>query len=37
MASLPLALIGVMLGLLVGGSTLNMFSMIGFIMLMGWW
>ncbi|GHA31500.1 nodulation protein NolG [Devosia pacifica] len=35
MASLPLALIGVMLGLLVGGSTLNMFSMIGFIMLMG--
>ena len=35
MFSLPLALIGVMLGLLVGGSTLNMFSMIGFIMLMG--
>jgi hydrophobic/amphiphilic exporter-1 (mainly G- bacteria), HAE1 family len=35
MASLPLALIGVMLGLLIGGSTLNMFSMIGFIMLMG--
>ncbi|HTM78130.1 MAG TPA: efflux RND transporter permease subunit, partial [Devosia sp.] len=35
MASLPLALIGVMLGLLVGGSTLNMFSAIGFIMLMG--
>jgi HAE1 family hydrophobic/amphiphilic exporter-1 len=35
MASLPLALIGVMLGLLVGGSTLNMFSIIGFIMLMG--
>ena len=35
MASLPLALIGVMVGLLVGGSTLNMFSMIGFIMLMG--
>ncbi|UPH72601.1 efflux RND transporter permease subunit [Abyssibius alkaniclasticus] len=35
MAALPLALIGVMLGLLVGGSTLNMFSMIGFIMLMG--
>src|SRR5690606_22331832 len=35
MVSLPLALIGVMLGLLVGGSTLNMFSMIGFIMLMG--
>lgn len=35
MSSLPLAIIGVMLGLLVGGSTLNMFSVIGFIMLMG--
>ncbi len=35
MIALPLALIGVVLGLLVGGSTLNMFSMIGFIMLMG--
>ena len=35
MFALPLALIGVVLGLLVGGSTLNMFSMIGFIMLMG--
>ena len=35
MSSLPLALVGVMLGLLVGGSTLNMFSIIGFIMLMG--
>jgi hydrophobic/amphiphilic exporter-1 (mainly G- bacteria), HAE1 family len=35
MVSLPLALIGVMVGLLVGGSTLNMFSAIGFIMLMG--
>jgi HAE1 family hydrophobic/amphiphilic exporter-1 len=35
MFALPLALIGVLLGLLVGGSTLNMFSMIGFIMLMG--
>jgi len=35
MAALPLALVGVMVGLLVGGSTLNMFSMIGFIMLMG--
>jgi HAE1 family hydrophobic/amphiphilic exporter-1 len=35
MASLPLALIGVLLGLLAGGSTLNMFSIIGFIMLMG--
>lgn len=35
MAALPLSLVGVMLGLLVGGSTLNMYSMIGFIMLMG--
>ncbi|RUT34848.1 efflux RND transporter permease subunit [Arsenicitalea aurantiaca] len=35
MISLPLSLIGVMGGLLVGGSTLNMMSMIGFIMLMG--
>ena len=35
MSSLPLALVGVMAGLLVGGSTLNMFSIIGFIMLMG--
>jgi HAE1 family hydrophobic/amphiphilic exporter-1 len=35
MVSLPLSLVGVMLGLLVGGSTLNMMSMIGFIMLMG--
>ncbi|PTY37839.1 nodulation protein NolG [Saccharospirillum sp. MSK14-1] len=35
MASLPLSLIGVMLGLLVGGSTLNIYSIIGFIMLMG--
>ncbi|WP_328517650.1 efflux RND transporter permease subunit [Devosia algicola] len=35
MVSLPLALVGVLVGLLVGGSTLNMFSMIGFIMLMG--
>ena len=35
MASLPLALIGVFLALLVTGSTLNLFSMIGFIMLMG--
>lgn len=35
MFSLPLSLIGVMVGLLVGGSTLNIFSMIGFIMLMG--
>lgn len=35
MASLPLALIGVFLGLLVAGSTLNIFSAIGFIMLMG--
>lgn len=35
MISLPLSLVGVMLGLLVGGSTLNMYSMIGFVMLMG--
>ena len=35
MISLPLALIGVLLGLLIGGSTLNMLSAIGFIMLMG--
>jgi hydrophobic/amphiphilic exporter-1 (mainly G- bacteria), HAE1 family len=35
MVSLPLSLIGVVIGLLVGGSTLNMMSMIGFIMLMG--
>lgn len=35
MGALPLALIGVMVGLLVGGSTLNIFSGIGFIMLMG--
>ncbi|CAO3421846.1 efflux RND transporter permease subunit [Azospirillum doebereinerae] len=35
MVSLPLSLIGVFLGLLVAGSTLNIFSAIGFIMLMG--
>ena len=35
MASLPLALIGVMLALLLTGSTLNLFSMIGLVMLMG--
>jgi multidrug efflux pump subunit AcrB len=35
MASLPLALIGVMLALLISGSTLNLFSMIGLVMLMG--
>ncbi|MCV2348345.1 efflux RND transporter permease subunit [Paucibacter sp. Y2R2-4] len=35
MASLPLALIGVMLALLITGSTLNVFSMIGLVMLMG--
>ncbi|MBU6380931.1 MAG: efflux RND transporter permease subunit [Betaproteobacteria bacterium] len=35
MASLPLALIGVVLALLLFGSTLNVFSMIGLIMLMG--
>jgi hydrophobic/amphiphilic exporter-1 (mainly G- bacteria), HAE1 family len=35
MASLPLSLIGVFLALLFFGSTLNLFSIIGFIMLMG--
>lgn len=35
MASLPLSLGGVVLGLLAGGSALNVFSGIGFIMLMG--
>lgn len=35
MAALPLSLIGVLLGLMAWGSSLNMFSMIGFVMLMG--
>jgi HAE1 family hydrophobic/amphiphilic exporter-1 len=35
MAALPLSLIGVLLGLLAAGSTINMFSLIGFIMLLG--
>jgi len=35
MASLPLALLGVMLALWITGSTLNLFSMIGLVMLMG--
>jgi hydrophobe/amphiphile efflux-1 (HAE1) family protein len=35
MMSLPLSLIGVLAALLVTGSTLNIFSVIGFIMLMG--
>lgn len=35
MASLPLSLAGVFLALLFTGTTLNLFSMIGFIMLMG--
>ncbi len=35
MAALPLSLVGVMLALLVTNSTLNLFSMIGLIMLMG--
>jgi hydrophobic/amphiphilic exporter-1 (mainly G- bacteria), HAE1 family len=35
MSSLPLTLIGVVLALLLWGSTLNMFSIIGVIMLMG--
>ncbi|MDE2429250.1 MAG: efflux RND transporter permease subunit, partial [Burkholderiales bacterium] len=35
MTSLPFSLIGVLLALLLTGSTLNIFSIIGFIMLMG--
>jgi len=35
MASLPFTLAGVMAALIVTGSTLNLFSVIGFIMLMG--
>ena len=35
MASLPLSLIGVMLALLVTGSTINLMSMIGIVLLMG--
>ena len=35
MASLPLSLVGVFLSLLIFKSTLNLFSVIGFIMLMG--
>ena len=35
MSSLPLTLVGVFLALMLFGSTLNMFSIIGFIMLMG--
>ncbi|WP_116807111.1 efflux RND transporter permease subunit [Steroidobacter cummioxidans] len=35
MASLPLSLIGVLLALAFTGTTLNIFSIIGFIMLMG--
>ena len=35
MVSLPFSLIGVLLALLLTGTTLNIFSMIGFIMLMG--
>jgi HAE1 family hydrophobic/amphiphilic exporter-1 len=35
MTSLPLTLIGVVLALLMFGSTLNMFSIIGIVMLMG--
>jgi hydrophobe/amphiphile efflux-1 (HAE1) family protein len=35
MASLPLSLIGVMLALLISGSTVNLMSMIGIILLMG--
>ncbi|MEQ1504076.1 MAG: efflux RND transporter permease subunit [Myxococcota bacterium] len=35
MASLPLSLIGVMLALLITGSTVNLMSMIGILLLMG--
>ena len=35
MVSLPFSLIGVFLALLLTGTTLNLFSIIGFIMLMG--
>ena len=35
MASLPLSMVGVMLALLVTGTTLNIFSMIGIVFLMG--
>nr|WP_256439120.1 efflux RND transporter permease subunit [Rubellimicrobium arenae] len=35
MMSLPFSISGVLIGLLVGGSTLNMFSVIGVVMLMG--
>ncbi|MGI9025058.1 MAG: efflux RND transporter permease subunit [Burkholderiaceae bacterium] len=35
MAALPFSLIGVLLALLLTGTTLNIFSVIGFIMLMG--
>ena len=36
MSSLPLTLVGVFLALLLFRSTLNMFSVIGIVMLMGW-
>lgn len=35
MAALPLALVGAVIGLMVGGSTMNLYSMIGLVMLMG--
>jgi multidrug efflux pump subunit AcrB len=35
MASLPLSIVGVMLALLVTGTTMNIFSMIGIVFLMG--
>jgi HAE1 family hydrophobic/amphiphilic exporter-1 len=35
MMSLPMSLVGVFLGLLIAGTTFNVFSAIGFIMLMG--
>jgi multidrug efflux pump subunit AcrB len=35
MASLPLSIVGVVLALLITGTTMNMFSMIGIVFLMG--
>ncbi len=35
MASLPFTVVGVLIALIITGTTLNMFSIIGFIMLMG--
>ena len=35
LTALPLSLVGVVLGLMVSGSTMNLYSMIGLVMLMG--